>query len=531
MVDFGINQSKDKVLEHSNQLLKWNAGANFIGLAYTTVIGIVFLPLFLDYLGPEAFGLFGFFMLLQALMQLLDIGMSPMLSRQASLVRGKDIDFLGFKKLLRSLEIVFLCLMLVTVVVFFFSNAWIVDSWINLETLDTSKVTACVTLMGAIIGLRFFSVLYRSGIQGIEHQVWLNFANMVLVTIKFVGSLILLHFVTRDIRHFFEYQLLIGVVELFVLGYIFYQLLPATPKVGFRFFWPTIKPFLPFAGGIAYATIIWVILTQLDKLILSTILPLSQYGYFALAMVVSAGIAQISSPISQAILPRMTYLLSRGQTQEMLLLYRKSTQFMSIVMFSLTGVVANFSTELLYVWTGDMSAAEWAGPILFWYALGNGVLAISAFQYYLQFAHGKLRMHVIYNTISASIQIPVIMYAALEWGATGVALTWFILRLVSFVVWIPIVHRKFAPGIHKVWLLKDVLPFLVCTLTCLAMVRMININFFAFSRVEIFTFLVGIGLVLFVVNLTALSDTRNVITGAIRVVLFKIKRSEKSDVR
>ena len=40
---------------------KWNALANFIGLGYATVIGLAILPLYLQYLGAEAFGLVGFF--------------------------------------------------------------------------------------------------------------------------------------------------------------------------------------------------------------------------------------------------------------------------------------------------------------------------------------------------------------------------------------------------------------------------------------------------------------------------------------
>jgi len=62
-------------------LLKRNTIANFIGLGYTTVIGIVIFPLYLQYLGAEAFGLVGFFTVLQAWMQLLDMGMSPLCYR------------------------------------------------------------------------------------------------------------------------------------------------------------------------------------------------------------------------------------------------------------------------------------------------------------------------------------------------------------------------------------------------------------------------------------------------------------------
>ena len=82
----------------STKSLKWNASANFIGLCYTTIIGIVILPLYLQYLGAEAFGLVGFFTVLHAWMQLLDMGMSPMLSRQAAQARGGAIDFFELKK-------------------------------------------------------------------------------------------------------------------------------------------------------------------------------------------------------------------------------------------------------------------------------------------------------------------------------------------------------------------------------------------------------------------------------------------------
>ena len=37
-------------------------------------------------------------------------------------------------------------------------------------------------------------------------------------------------------------------------------------------------------------------------------------------------------------------------------------------------------------------------------------------------------------------------------GAYGAALAWFALRLVSFLIWPPIVHSRLAPGINGRWL-------------------------------------------------------------------------------
>jgi len=67
----------------------------------------VIYPLYLQYLGAEAFGLIGFFTVLQAWMQLFYMGMSPLLSRQAAHSRGLNNGFLELKKRFRSLELFF----------------------------------------------------------------------------------------------------------------------------------------------------------------------------------------------------------------------------------------------------------------------------------------------------------------------------------------------------------------------------------------------------------------------------------------
>ncbi len=500
----------------SIKTLKWNATANFIGLGYATVIVIIVFPLYLQYLGAEAFGLVGFFMVFQAWMLLLDMGMSPMLSRQASYARGQSMAFLELKRLVRSLEIIVFFIMLIVTLSITTGSEWIANNWLNVTSLDSKEVVICIILMGVMIGLHFFVSLYRSGIQGMESQVWLNVADILLVTLKYLGALLLLQFVTQDFVYFFVYQLFVSIIELLVLAIMFYHFIASTDKVGIRFFWNVLKPLLPFIGGIAYAAGIWVLLTQLDKVILSNVLPLTEYGYFTLVVVVAAGITKITSPISQAILPRMTFLLSQGREADMLMLYRKSTQLMAVIMFPLTGIIALFSTELLFAWTGDREAAEWAGPILSWFALGNGILAISAFQYYLQFAHGNVRMHVIYNTVSACIQIPVIIYVAFEYGAYGVALTWFAIRLITFIIWTPIVHNKFAPHILWPWFLKDVLPIFMLTFVLLMLIGSINIRFETLDRLEIFVTLLGIGFMIFVVNALCSYESRNLIFSMLR---------------
>jgi hypothetical protein len=85
-------------------------------------------------------------------------------------------------------------------------------------------------------------------------------------------------------------------------------------------------------------------------------------------------------------------------------------------------------------------------------------LVVAAIQYYLQFAYGQLRLHVLGFTFSASIQMPIMFYAAYFHGALGAGHAWFFLRLILFFVWVPVVHRSFAKGLHAEWLMRKVLP-------------------------------------------------------------------------
>lgn len=73
--------------------LKKNTISNYITQLYTSLIGIVILPLYLQHLSHDAFGLIGFFTVFQTWLRLLDVGITPTLSREVAHVRGSTDDY------------------------------------------------------------------------------------------------------------------------------------------------------------------------------------------------------------------------------------------------------------------------------------------------------------------------------------------------------------------------------------------------------------------------------------------------------
>ena len=66
------------------------------------------VPLYIKYMGPEAYGLVGFFAMLQAWFNLLDMGLTPTIARETARFRGGATDALSYRRLVRALEGVFL---------------------------------------------------------------------------------------------------------------------------------------------------------------------------------------------------------------------------------------------------------------------------------------------------------------------------------------------------------------------------------------------------------------------------------------
>lgn len=437
--------------------LKRNVFASYASQAYVTLVGIVMIPMYLRYMGPEAYGLVGFFAVLQSLFQLLDMGLTPTMSRETARYLGGAIDGTQLRRLMRALEGIFLAGAIFGCTVLALSANIIATRWLKVSHLSLKEVSYSVILMGLIVGLRWVGGLYRGAINGFERLVWLSGFNAVAATARFVLVIPFFILIGTTPTEFFSYQLAVAIFEIFILVVLTYKLLPKN-EVGISgaWNWRPIASVVKFSLSIAFTSSAWILVTQADKLLLSKILPLADYAYFTLAVLAASGVFMLSGPISIVLLPRMTRLNAASDEQGLISIYRKATQVISLLAFSAALMLAFFAERILWAWTGDGAVAQAAASVLRLYALGNGVLALSAFPYYLQFAKGDMRLHVLGNVLFVMVLIPSLIWAASRYGTIGAGYAWLSSNLVYFLVWVPKVHRRFATGLHMHWLFRDV---------------------------------------------------------------------------
>lgn len=437
----------------------------YLAQAYISLVGIVLAPLYLRYLGAEGFGLVGVYIMLQAWMPIFDIGLTPVLSREMSRFRAGALTAREAATRLRTLEVVLGALATLAVTLLWVNSAWVGHNWLSAVALPGDAIAHSIALMGVAVALRWFAGLQRAALIGLEYQGMVNGLTAGFATLRFAGVLPLLLYVSTLPEYFFAFQVAVGALELAVFTLIAHHHIPA--GVGVRPDSQVLAKMLPMVGSMALLTTIWVILTQVDKLILSGLLPLNEFGYFTLAAMAASGVLVLVGPLNQVVQPRLTILVEKGEEDTLVELYRLTSQFVVVGFVSLGGGLAFFAEQILLIWSGSPLVAAAAAPVLFWYGLANAVVGILVLPFMLQFARGRLKLHVLANLILLATLAPALVFAAKYWGAPGAGKVFFIANLLFLLFWVPIVHRYFLPTVTWRWLFRDTLAVAVVMLIVL----------------------------------------------------------------
>lgn len=462
--------------------------ASYATQAYVALVGLLLMPVYLRYMGAEAFGLVGLFVSLQAWLQLLDLGLSPSLSRAMSLFRAGVLTPDILRGRLRSLECLLGALAVLSVSSLIAARSWIAADWLNLGSLSIETVSSCIMWMGVAAGARWVAGLYRAGLAGLERQMSVNAAVVAFATLKFAGVIPLLVLWSAEPQVFFAYQAVIGALELVGFSALMYRRLPEASRLILPS-WSALREMLPVAVAMAFLSAMWIFLTQIDKLILSRVLSLEVFGYYSIAVAAAGSVLMLVPPLHQVLQPRMTIFAAQGRIEELKQVFSIASQYAAALFMAAGGGLALLADSVLWAWTGSRTVANEAAPILFWYGLANGLIGLLTLPFMLQFAFGYLRLHIVGNLLLCLTLLPALGWTATYYGAVGTGKALFVANLMFLLFWIPLAYRKLMPDMTWRWLGRELMP--VAGATLLVLVAFQTLMPAAPGRLEAASFLIS----------------------------------------
>jgi O-antigen/teichoic acid export membrane protein len=436
--------------------IKQNIIANYLGQGWSGFMAVAFLPLYVRYLGVEAYGLIGLLAVIQALVMILDMGMGAILNREMARFSIGDYSPQSICDLLRSLEIICFSIATVIVIVAWLSSDYFARGWLRADHLPVSVVAQALTLISLVAALRLCEAIYRGSLYGLEHQVWYNCIYSFLSTLRYVGALAILVWFSATLEAFFFWQAAVSLITLIVLATRVHQSLPKALFPA-KFSQGALIKIWKFAGGMMGIALLAMLFLQLDKVLLSRLVSLKNLGYYLLAATAANVMFMVVVPVTQAVYPQLVKLASCNDQSKMAAVYHKTTQLVTVLTASAGMLLCFFSGGVIFMWSGNQDLVRSTAPLLSILVIGSFLNGLSYLPYQLQVAHGWTSLLLKINTVIMLVFIPSIMVIVPRYGIEGAAWVWVVLNAFYLLSSSLFMHRRLLLDQKWNWYFFDVL--------------------------------------------------------------------------
>jgi O-antigen/teichoic acid export membrane protein len=436
-------------------VVKRNIIANFGGSIWTGLMSLIFIPLYIRFMGIEAYGLVGIFVSLQALFALLDMGLSNTLNREMARLSAFGDKAQDMRDLLRTLELPYWGIGLFIGLLISFFSPFIAYHWIKAEGLKPETVHCALIIMGVSIGFRWPISLYAGGLRGLQHQVLTNCIMAIMATCRGAGAVLVLWLVSPTVNAFFIWQLIVSIVHIVFMAASLWGVLPKASRSP-RFRWDLIVGVWRFAAGMTGITILATILAQLDKIVLSKMLSLEFFGYYMFASSVAMNINRLTKPIFTAAYPNISKLMLLKDEKHLINFYHKISQLLSVSVLPFATILILFSKEILMLWTHDIDTTQNTYILVSILLTGSTINGLMTIPYALQLASGWTSLTFFSNLLAVIILVPLIIVFTSFFGAIGAASVWVILNVGYITISIYFMHNRLMVKEKWEWYTKDV---------------------------------------------------------------------------
>lgn len=428
--------------------------ANIVANAIIGIAFVVSVPLILPYIGIEAYGLVGFYVAIQGIVTVLDLGLNVAITRDFGVIGHDPANASQLRDLLRTSEIIYLGMAIAMALTWLVASRIILD-WVNPSGLSEQTVYNSLLIMGVPLALQFPLSLYGGGLYGMHRQALVSAIGVVFSLLRNLGVIAILHFVSASPETYFGWNALCVGLQVPVLMLAMHSVMPlASGRSRFRFELLTRQ--WRFVAGIGVVTLASTLFLQVDKFVLSRIVPLETFGYYSLAATVAGGLYWLSQPVFRALLPRLSKLVEGADREQLITLYHQGTQLMAVVILPISTICAAFPQQVMLLWQRDAHLASETAPVLALLMAGGALNAILFVPYTLQLAFGSTRIQMAMILVGLAISIPLTVLFVRGWGPPGAAAATLILNVSFLTLWVPFVHRRFIPGDGFRWTLNDV---------------------------------------------------------------------------
>ena len=286
-----------------------------------------------------------------------------------------------------------------------------------------------------------------------ERQVTSNALLIGTSTLRYAGAAVALLTISATLRTFFLWQAVVSALGALTTAFVLWHYVGGLRQA--RFSAVALARVWRFTAGMGAISATTLLLTQIDKIVLSRMLSLESFGYYSLAAVAANSLYALVTPVAAAVFPGLTREAASGDVSATALLYHRATQTVAVLVLPVAAVLALFAPQVLGIWTRDPKAAAVSGAVLSVLVTGVALNAVMNIPYMLQLAYGRTRLTVYCNVVGLVLLVPALILFTPRFGPIAAAAAWLMLNVGYITVEMAILHRRILPGELRSWYLRD----------------------------------------------------------------------------
>lgn len=428
--------------------------AGTVSSLVAVVAGLVATPVYLSLLGQEAYGIVGFYITLQTVLTVLDLGLPVTLNRLVA----KDSARNAPTPIACGIIPLFWSEAAVLLVVLAASSAYLAHHWLRLVTLEPGYVMHALTAMAIALAARWPIAAYVAVLMGAKRIVLASGISIAMAVLTPAGAIVGLWWLHLNLTFLFGWYAACGFAQAVWLHAATRDLRASKARSGtaLRSF---VRESLPVAG----TGVVGLLFNQADKAILSYLVPLDAFGHYVLAGLIAGVMYAAVTPVSNALYPRFSELEACGRWAELRRLYRISCHGLAAALFPAALFLIVSGQALVSAWTQDPEVARSVAPLLGWLAAGAALHSVMFATYAFSQAVRLERLVLRINVQALLVSLPLTCLLAVLRGAEGAAQAWFLSHAAYFAASAWQTHRRALPNEAAAWLIADIgVPALAC---------------------------------------------------------------------
>lgn len=417
----------------SRNILYNGGGAGLLLLLSFVVVKFVY-----SRLGSDALGLIYLNSTLTVVVAAgLELGISVTTVREISAHHGSDPDYVT--ALIRTASAIYWSMTVLAGAMVFASAPWLVRHWLNLRQLDPATATATLRILAIAAVLTLPRVLYTSLFRGRQLMAINNSIDVGMATVQQIGTVAIIAARGDLVQVAIWVAACAVVTQLIYLGFTLrlFGAVALAPWMSTA----VLRRNASFASHMMSTSILSIVHTQTDKVMIAKLLPLAQFGYYGVASSVVARAMVLTGAVAQASLPALTDLHGSGDKSGMVVQYRKLQDLVCFATVPIFTAIVFASRPLFSFLLDPTASAQLVLPTAL-LAVGfymNGTMTIP---FMVSIATGRPGIASRTNLWALLLSLPATVVLILAFGLVGAGLSWIIYHALLYAYMAPRVSRE-----------------------------------------------------------------------------------------